>query len=132
MLGHDVFERGAPESLIETDRSQYAFDVAGLLRAYLAARRRAMGSAIYTPVPHTLWTVQQALDRLRSLLGSLPRGSDLMAFLPDHTPTPVERRGAMASTLIAGLELARNGQIALRQDSAFGPILLDLASEAPK
>jgi segregation and condensation protein A len=36
----------------------------------------------------------------------------------------VERRAALASTLIAGLEMARGGMVELRQDRAFGPILL--------
>jgi len=36
----------------------------------------------------------------------------------------MERRAAMSSTLMAGLELARDGQLRLRQDAAFGPILV--------
>lgn len=130
VLGHDVFERGAPETLVETDRSQFAFDVTGLLRAYLSARRRTMGEATYVPPPAALWSVQQALDRLRTLLGSLPSGCDLMAFLPTHAGSALERRGAISATLIAGLELARDGHVALRQDQPFGAILLDVQGSA--
>ena len=36
----------------------------------------------------------------------------------------LRRRAGLASTLLAGLELAREGQVLLRQDAAFGPILL--------
>src|SRR5438046_615679 len=36
-LGHEVFARGAPEDLTETDRSRLAMDLPALLRAYLAA-----------------------------------------------------------------------------------------------
>jgi len=35
-----------------------------------------------------------------------------------------ERRAALASTLLAGLELARGGTLRLRQQDPFGPILL--------
>jgi segregation and condensation protein A len=36
----------------------------------------------------------------------------------------LERRAAFASTLLAGLELARSGDVRLRQEHAFGPILV--------
>jgi segregation and condensation protein A len=47
----------------------------------------------------------------------------LEQFLPD-SPTPLARRAATASTLLAGLELARDGQLRLRQDQPFGPIMM--------
>ncbi len=37
---------------------------------------------------------------------------------------PLQRRAALASTLIAGLEMARGGTVRLRQEEAFGPILV--------
>jgi segregation and condensation protein A len=36
----------------------------------------------------------------------------------------LERRAALASTLLAGLEMARGGAVRLRQERAFGPILV--------
>ena len=123
MLGRDVWVRGAPESLVETDRSGLRLDVAGLLRAYLTALRRSGAQRAYRPRPAALWSVQDALERLGRLLGSLPDWSNLEQFLP-ATTTPLERRGAMASTLIAGLEMARSGTARLRQERDFGPIHL--------
>jgi segregation and condensation protein A len=38
--------------------------------------------------------------------------------------SPMQRRSAIASTLVASLELARNGEIELRQMNRFGPIYL--------
>jgi segregation and condensation protein A len=123
-LGQDVFARGAAEDLTETDRSRLALDMPGLLRAYLAALRRGSAQRPYTPRPVSLWSVQDALTRLAALMGSLPDWSSLDQFLPDAMGTPLERRGALASTLIAGLEMARGGTLRLRQETAFGPILL--------
>jgi len=40
-LGWDVFASGMPEDFTETDRSKLKVEMAGLLSAYLAARRRA-------------------------------------------------------------------------------------------
>ncbi len=123
-LGQDVFARGAPEDLTERDRSRLALDMPGLMRAYLAALRRGSTATPYRPRPVNLWSVQEALARLAALVGSLPDWSSLDAFLPDALGTPLQRRGALASTLIAGLEMARSGTLRLRQEDAFGPILL--------
>jgi segregation and condensation protein A len=123
-LGHDVFARGAAEDLTETDRSGLALDMPGLLRAYLAALRRGGAKRPYRPRPVNLWSVQDALTRLAMLLGSLPDWSSLDRFLPETLGTKLERRGALASTLIAGLEMARGGTLRLRQEAPFGPILL--------
>ena len=43
---------------------------------------------------------------------------------------PLERRAALASTLLAGLEMARGGVLRLRQEEDFGPILLRRADAA--
>ncbi|MBX6743303.1 MAG: segregation/condensation protein A [Acetobacteraceae bacterium] len=123
-LGRDVFGRGAPESLKVEDRSGISADLPALLQAYAAARRRALAKRPYTPKPRKLWTVQDALARLGRLVGALPDWSVLQRFLPEGLVDPVERRAAMASTLVAALETARGGGIELRQDRAFGPILI--------
>ena len=123
-LGRDVFARGLAESLTETDRSGLAANVAGLLRAYLAALRRGSAGVSYTPRPQPLWSVQDALGRLASMLGHVPDWTVLERFLPDAVPNPLARKAAMASTLLAGLEMARDGSLRLRQDQPFGPIML--------
>jgi segregation and condensation protein A len=121
-LGHDVFARGLPENFSVVERSQLALDLGGLMRAYLGALRRGAGARPYRPPPVSLWSVQQALARLAALVGSLPDWSALDAYLPEAIGTPLERRGALASTLLAGLEMARSGAVRLRQEAAFGPI----------
>jgi len=123
-LGQDVFARGAAEDLTETDRSRLAADLPGLLRAYLAAARRGASGRRYRPAALTVWTVQSALARLAQLVGSLPDWASLERFLPEHMASPMERRAALSSTLLAGLEMARGGAIRLRQETAFGPILV--------
>ena len=124
VLGQDVFCRGAPESHYEYDRSRIVIEPGPFVRAYLQAVRRGIKSFPYTPRALTLWTVQDALRRLANLVGSLPDWTTLEGFLPDHMDSPTERRAALSSTLLAGLEMARGGTIRLRQEEAFGPILV--------
>ena len=51
-------------------------------------------------------------------------------FLPALVADPLARRAALASTLLAGLEMARGGAAELRQDQPFSPILLRACREA--
>ncbi len=131
-VGRDVFLRGEAEHLVEIDRSELSLDVPQLLRAYMAAVRRTAKRRVYTPRLIHFWTVQDALTRLRRLLGSIPPGwSSLDVFLPETLPGIKNeadllhaRRAAMAGTLLAGLELARSGSVQLKQEEAFGSIML--------
>jgi segregation and condensation protein A len=128
-LGVDTFARGAPEDHTAIDRTRLLLDLTSLVRAYVQLARRQAGThRTYRPRPVSLWSVQDALTRLARLLGSLPDWTSLDAFLPDELGTPLQRRAALASTLLAGLELARGGTLRLRQQDPFGPILLRRAA----
>ena len=130
-LGRDVFGRGDPDDLTVEDRSGLRADLAALCQAYVAARRRALARRPYRPKPRRLWSVQDAIARLSQVLGDLPSWGVLQRFLPEvHELDAVERRAALASTLVASLEMARGGDVELRQDRAFGPILLRRAEAA--
>lgn len=124
-LGLDVFRRGLPEDMTATDRSGLRLDLPGLLRGYISALRRGSAQRRYTPRPMVWWSVQDALRRLGSLMGQIPDWAELSSFLPESSASePLARRVALASTLLAGLEMARGGVIDLRQEELFGPIML--------
>jgi segregation and condensation protein A len=124
-IGQDVFARGAPEDMTETDRSGISASLSALLRAYLAVARRGLSHLTYTPPAHRLWSVQDAIERLTRMLGGLPLGwTSLESVLPSGMVSPLQRRNAYASALVASLEMARNGLLLLEQPSDFAPIML--------
>ncbi|WP_395370251.1 segregation and condensation protein A [Komagataeibacter diospyri] len=134
-LGLEVFERGQAENLVEIDRSGLAVDVPQLMRGYMAAMRRRARKSVYQPRVLRFWTVQDALARLRRMLGTHDLKADwcgLDGFVPDLPPqadmteTMVQtgRRAAVAGTLLASLEMARSGMIELQQAEQFGRIWL--------
>jgi segregation and condensation protein A len=130
LLGIDVFPLGSSEDHTVVDRSRLLIDQAAFLSSYLRAIRRGTKAVVYQPRKLSWFTVQDALKRLGSLLGTMPDWSSLEQFLPAGIlGDPLERRAAMSSTLIAGLELARGGQVRLRQEEAFGPILVGRGGE---
>jgi segregation and condensation protein A len=126
ILGADVFTLGAREDHTMIDRSRLVIDQAGVL-VVLPARRppRHQGGA-YQPRKLSWFTVQDALKRLSSLLGSMPDWTSLEQFLPAFRRDRWSR-AAMSSTLIAGLELARGGELRLRQEHASAQSSWDVA-----
>jgi segregation and condensation protein A len=129
-LGRDVFGRGAPESREPGGR---VGDITELLRACLVALRVPEQADVYVLRPVPLWQVGDAIAHMRQLLGALPDGSPLTAFLPRVGSAEPGRalrcRVAMSSTLVAGLELARTGDLTLNQDAVWTPIMVRYRSE---
>ena len=122
-LGRDAFRRGRPE----VTAAGRGGDLTELLRACLPALQVPKDQAVaLRPRPPPLWTASDAMRQFARLLPELPDGSPLAAFLPhipDDAPARALRcRAAMASTLIAGLERARDGALVLDQDADWMPI----------
>lgn len=124
-LGIELFERGAPETP-RSDRGR-AGDVTALLRACLVvlAVPEDLAAGIRVSVP--FWSMADAVDRMRQLLGE--RGEEevgLEIFLPAVPSNASERerrcRAAVASTFVGGLELAREGVLTLAQSHGLAPI----------
>jgi len=122
-LGHDVFPRGMPEGLAAVTVPVYELGLFELLQAYGENRRRAV-EAVLAIEPSAFHSVEEALRRLSPLLGHLPDWRELTNFLPEELRGELFLRSALAATFAATLELARRGQIELRQDRTFGPIYL--------
>ena len=126
-LGVDVFGRGTPE------RRPLESGYVALMEACLAVLRREApeeqsAPTTYQPIVHQLWSLSDAIAHLRQLLADRPEGDELASCLlqvfgPKEEET-LSARKAVAVTLMAALELAKNGMASLEQGSAFGPIWL--------
>nr|WP_321983279.1 segregation/condensation protein A [uncultured Lichenicoccus sp.] len=111
-----VWARGRAEAGVGSTASQGA-DLAELMRACLAALALPdQMEDTYRLPPRTLWPVPGSIARIRDRLAVLPDGSALTSFLPElemEKPGSFRTRSALASTLTAGLELARDRQLTL-------------------
>jgi len=120
-LERDVFGRGMPELPPSLERAVWAASLHDVLSAYGALSRRRGGDA-YVPPSWQLWSVEQALARLRDLLGDLPAWGTLASFLPPGLAGGLLGRSIVASTLVASLELAKEGRLEIRQEAPFQPV----------
>ncbi|MGE0284575.1 MAG: segregation/condensation protein A, partial [Rhizobiaceae bacterium] len=95
-----------------------------LLRAYGAQHREKNIKALEIE-PFDLYSIDEAIARLREILPGVPDWTDLKAFLPQGVRQPLMKRSAISTTLIAVLELVRQGKADVRQDGgAFSPIFV--------
>jgi segregation and condensation protein A len=129
-LGIDVFARGRPEPVEVNTETVFQATLYDLLRAYARwhARNREAPPVLQV-APSALDSVEKALERLRRGLGSSPGWESLSRYLPPSVLGRVDRgsllaRSGIASTFAAALELVREGEVALKQTSPFGPIFL--------
>jgi len=123
-LGLQIFARGIPEDVTRRRDIRYEVSLLDLMRAYARIRTRDDFRPYAMDRDH-VFTMEQALDRMRGLIGQAVVWTDLMAFLPDGWDgPPMRRRSATAAHFAAMLELAKAGQITLRQADLFGAIEL--------
>lgn len=123
-LGRERFVRGAPESTAVVSSTVFEVSLFDLLSAYARNRQRTGHAVLHIVEPAELLSIEEARERLKTLLGNFPDWTDLAAFLPAELREGLTVRSAVASTLVASLEMARSGDVQIRQDRAFGPILL--------
>jgi len=127
-LGRDVFARGNPEGIRIIRTSDWQASLYDLLSAYAARRAvNAASSVRFRRLP--VWTVRQARRRLERLVGAMDDWSSLDSFLEEMLDDPDMRTSVRASTFSASLEMARRGQIELRQAQAFDPIYIRKSTE---
>ena len=122
--GRDFFARGIPEDVTRHRRVVYSATLLDLMQAYARIRTRDE----FRPFQfdrHAVFTMEQALERMRGLIGFAGDWTDLVSYLPEGWGAdPARRRSATAATFAASLELARQGQIELRQSETFAPIAI--------
>ena len=127
-LGIEFFPRGAPEIFRRNFNMTYEITLFELLKAYGDQQRRGEEQRPLQIEAFEIYTVEDALHRLRKLLGPIPDWQNLLAFLPPGLEDPLLHRSAIAATFAASLEMAREGQLKLQQAKVFAPIFIKVAA----
>lgn len=120
----EFFGRGAPEVMRIVTETVFEASLYDLLSAYGRQKNRQNANVLHIRASNELYSVEAARMRLAAMLGDIPEWRDLESFLPPSLRSGLNRRSALASTLAASLDLAKNGRVVIRQDRAFGPIFV--------
>jgi len=123
-LGRDVFARGRPEAIATSHDIQYAANLFDVLQAY-AEQRKRMLPRVHVVKKRTVWSIKDARLQLERLVGHISaEWLQLDRCLEECLGTDRGCRSAIASSLGAALEMAREGLVDVRQNKPFGPVLV--------
>lgn len=120
--GRDFFVRGLPEDVTRVRKIRYTATLLDLMQGYSRLKTKDEFRPYAMDRQHVM-TLEQALERMRGLIGYAGEWTDLSSYLPEGWETdPKRRRSATASHFAASLELCKNGSISIRQSESFAPI----------
>lgn len=123
-LDVDVFARGAPEPLIVETTTQFSDNLVDLVKAYATRRTAKLAHSEYHIGRLPVWSIQDARKALEGLIGKMNDWGRLDNWLMKYMVEPEKARSVLASSFSASLELAREGEIELRQERSFNPVYL--------
>ncbi|MBF0248575.1 MAG: segregation/condensation protein A [Alphaproteobacteria bacterium] len=132
-LGQDFYSRGAKERFRTTQRTIFDATLTDLIQAY--AHQKSRGNKVKTlniEQSVELMAIEDALARLRVVVGHTPDWRTLTSFLPQNLRSPLTRRSVMASTFGAVLQLAKEGRVKIRQDGTYGEIYFQTTDDWDK
>lgn len=134
LLRRDVFPRGMPEGVRTLRASKYEAGLYDLLSAY-AKRRQATIRTNYRPELPKVYAPDAARMRLERILPEIRHWKTLDSLLPSDAELGVDappRRSVLASSMLAALEVTKDGHAELRQAKACDPIEVRGKEEKPK
>lgn len=121
-LGRDFFARGITEDVQRVRRVTYTATLLDLMQGYARIRTKDEFRP-FVMDRESVMTLEEALSRLRHLIGFAGEWTDIQSYLPEGWETdPTRRRSATAANFAASLELAKEGKIDIRQGEVFAPI----------
>ena len=121
-LGKDRFVRGLPEDVSQRRNVIYTANLLDLMQGYARIRTKDDFRPFILDRDAVI-TMEQALTRMRGLIGFTGDWTDIISYLPeDWLNDPQKRKSATASTFAASLELAKEGNIEIRQGELYAPI----------
>ncbi|MFT7493008.1 MAG: segregation and condensation protein A [Alteromonas macleodii] len=128
-LARDFFARGITEDVTRTRRVTYTATLLDLMQGYARIRTKDEFRPFMLD-REKIFTMEEALGRLRGLIGFAGEWTDILSYLPKGWEIdPMKRRSATASTFAASLELAKEGKIEMRQNDVFSPIQIRKKSD---
>ncbi len=133
LQGVHVLLRGQPEGVRRIRSPIYQASIYDLLSAYATRRSRTSRAKVVFKKPIIL-ALEEARHRLEKVLGKMSDWLSLDQLVIDFNlstdSNAPPRSSLLASSLVASLELAKEGRVELRQTQAFSPLFVRPRSDA--
>ncbi len=122
-LKRDIFTRGDPQALTVVSHTRFQGNLYALVQAY-SGQLKKEAARRYQPATPKVFALDDARVRLQNELPRLKSWTSLSVLAPAPYGDGPSRASYVASTLSAGLELVKNGELEARQLEAFAELYL--------
>ena len=124
LIGRDVFYGGSTEGINIKYNITYTSSMYDLLNSYSLILKKNEQINHLTINPSELYSVDQAIQRLKGIFGSITEWTNFMNLIPKFGQNQIINKSSITSNFVASLELAKNGFIDVKQNETFGNIFL--------
>lgn len=123
--GREFFARAETADIEQKRVVSWSASLSDLLKAYARVKTKEDFKPLHLDKRDKVLTLEEALEGMRALVGATVDWASLSSFLPEGWQVePKRRRSAMASSFAASLELAKRGEIELKQERVFAPLMM--------
>ena len=124
ILNRDIFYGGSNEGLKVKYNISYTASLFDILKTYSNILSKKEISSSLTISSSELYSVDQAMKRIKSMFGSINEWTNFMALIPKFSNNNLINKSSLTSSFVASLELAKNGLIEVKQKETFGNIFV--------
>ena len=123
LIGRDVFYGNSEEGINIKYTINYVSTLYDLLKSYsyLISQKNISNLTINLS---ELQTVEQSIERLKSIFGSLQEWTNFINIIPKFGIIKVVNKSYISSNFVASLELTKNNLLEMQQENTFGEIFI--------
>ena len=126
IIGRDVFYGSSSEGVKVKYNISYSSTLFDLLNTYSNIIQKEDRASKLTITYSELFSVDSAIQRLKSIFGEITEWTNLLNLLPRLNNSKIVNKSILSSNFVASLELAKNGFIEVKQNNIFGNIFVKL------
>ena len=127
IINRDIFYGGSSEGLKVKYKINYTANLFDLLKSYSHILKSKEETKNLTIEYSELFSVDQAIKRMREIFGSIHEWTNLLNIIPNLLKNNIViNKSLISSNFVASLELSKNGFIEVKQEENFGNIYIKL------
>ncbi len=127
LINRDIFYGGSTEGLRVKFNVNYISNLYDLLKSYSDILKSKEQVKNLTIEYSELYSVDQALKRMKSIFGSIIEWTNFLNIIPKLIKSnKVINKSIISSNFVASLELSKNGFIEVKQNETFGNIYVKI------
>ena len=123
-INKDIFYGGSNIGLKVKYKISYTATLFDILKSYSTVLSNKEVVSSLTISSSELYSVDQAMKRIKLMFGSLNEWTNFMTLIPKFANNNLINKSSLTSSFVASLELAKNGLIEVKQQETFGNIFV--------